>query len=167
MASTGAGRGVIYTAADYTHDRLVFQVRQALGNHVPGVLIFGERPARDEVGLDALAAIQFQAPNGGHWDYRVGMNQAGEHFTRPVRVRFHLQGWAQVEMLVNARAGTARMAVAQPVGSRAIENLVFNDPKAGRPGPIAWQMHNAGLFDEFRAVRIEIDPKEDRLITVE
>jgi hypothetical protein len=167
MASTGAGRGVIYTAVDYTHYRLVFQVRQSAGNHVPGVLIFGQRPTRDDVGLDALAAIQFQVPNGGHWDYRVGMNKAGEYFTRPIRVRFHLQGWAQVEMLVNARNGTARMAVAQPPGTRAIENLVFNDPKAGRTGPIAWQMHNAGLFDEFRAVRIEIDPKEDRLITVE
>ena len=28
-------------------------------------------------------------------------------------------------------------------------------------------MHNAGLFDEFKDVRIEIDPREDRLITVE
>jgi hypothetical protein len=28
-------------------------------------------------------------------------------------------------------------------------------------------MHNAGLIDEFKDIRIEIDPKEDRLITVE
>ena len=59
------------------------------------------------------------------------------------------------------------MAVAIPPGTSAIENLVFHDPAAGKTGPIAWQMHNAGLFDEFKDVRIEIDPKEDRLITVE
>ena len=59
------------------------------------------------------------------------------------------------------------MAVAQTVGTRAIENLVFKDAEAGKTGPIAWQMHNAGLFDEFKDVRIEIDPTDDRLITTE
>jgi hypothetical protein len=33
-------------------------------------------------------------------------------------------------------------------------------------GLIAWQMHNAGLFDEYRDVRIELDPKQDFLVTV-
>lgn len=173
MASTGAGRGVIYTTADYSHFRLVFQVRQISGNHVPGILVFGTRPAtrgdmaEAEAGNAALGAVQLQMPNGGHWDYRPGFNKAGEHFTRPIRVRFNLQEWAQVEVLVNARTGEARMAVAQPVGTQGIENLVFRDPAAGKAAPIAWQMHNAGLFDEFRDVRIEIDPKDHRLITVE
>ncbi len=84
-----------------------------------------------------------------------------------MRIRFELQQWAQVEILVNAKTGVARMAVAQPVSTRAIENLRFADSAAGRPGPFALQMHNAGLVDEFRELRIEIDPKEDRLITVE
>lgn len=167
MASTGAGRGGIYTEKEYTHFRLIFQVRQISGNHVPGVLIFGQPPAPTDRDLGGFGAIQFQVPNGGHWDYRPGVNKAGEHFTRPVRIRFDLKEWAQVEMLVNAGTGVARMAVAQPVGARGTENLVFNHPPAGRPGPIVWQMHNAGLFDEFKDVRIEIDPKEDRLITVE
>lgn len=173
MASTGASRGSIYTAADYTHYRLVFQVRQLRGNHVPGVLIFCTRPAtrgdlaEAQAGIDALGAIQFQVPNGGHWDYRPGINKAGASFTRPVRIRYNVNEWAQVELLVNAKTGTARMAVAQPVGTRAIENLVFHELAAGKPGPIALQMHNAGLFDEFRELKIEIDPKEDRLLTVD
>ena len=173
MASTGAARGVIYTAADYTHYRLVFQVRQIKGNHVPGVLIFCTRPtSRDDLteaqaGIDALGAIQFQVPNGGHWDYRPGKNQAGASFNRPIRIRFNLQEWSQVELLVNARTGLARMAVAQPVGTRGMENLVFSEVAAGRTGPIALQMHNAGLFDEFRDLRIEINPAEDRLLILE
>jgi hypothetical protein len=167
MASTGAGRGVIYTTKDFAHYRLVFQVRQTSGNHLPGVLFFGQRPSAGERGLDALGGLQFQVPSGGHWDYRPGVNQSGTHFARPVKIRFDEREWAQVEILVNARTGTARLAVAQPVGTRAIATTSFLDPAAGRPGPIAWQMHNAQLFDEYREVRIEIDPKEDKLITID
>jgi hypothetical protein len=54
----------------------------------------------------------------------------------------------------------------QPVGTKAVEVLTFNDPTAGKTGPIAWQMHNKGLFDEYKDVRIEVDPKEDNLIMV-
>jgi hypothetical protein len=58
------------------------------------------------------------------------------------------------------------MAVAQPVGSKAVEVLDFNDPSAGKAGPIAWQMHNKGLFDEYKDVTIEVEPVEDELVTV-
>jgi hypothetical protein len=58
------------------------------------------------------------------------------------------------------------MAVSQPPGSKAVEVLDFRDPAAGRVGPVAWQMHNAGLFDEYRDVTIEPDPKNAELITV-
>jgi hypothetical protein len=169
MASTGGGRGVIYTKDDYTHYRLVFTMRHVSGqpDHHPCILIFCTRPPEGERGLDALGAIQFQTPNGGHWDYRPGQNKAGTGFIRPVRTTYDNSQWHQVEILVNAKTGKARMAVAQPVGTRGIENLTFSDPAAAKTGPIAWQMHNAGLFDEFKDVRIEIDPKEDRLITVE
>jgi hypothetical protein len=68
---------------------------------------------------------------------------------------------------VKASGQTPRMAVAQPVSTKAMEVLDFKDPTAGKKGPIAWQMHNKGLFDEFKDVRIEVDPKENKLITVE
>jgi hypothetical protein len=44
--------------------------------------------------------------------------------------------------------------------------LDFKDATAGKVGPIAWQMHNAGLFDEYKDVTIELDPKDDDLITL-
>jgi hypothetical protein len=59
------------------------------------------------------------------------------------------------------------MAVAQPVGTKAVEVLSFKDETAGKVGPIAWQMHNKGLFDEYKDVRIEFEPKDDKLITLE
>jgi len=59
------------------------------------------------------------------------------------------------------------MAVAQPIGTKGIENLVYTNAEAGKTGPFALQMHNGGLFDEYRNLRIEVDPKADKLITAE
>lgn len=169
MASTGAGRGVIYTKGDYSHYRLLFQMRHVSGDpdHQACVLIFCTRPKEGEKPLDALGGIQFQPPNGGHWDYRKGHNNDGkEEFKRLVKPNFDPHEWSQVELLVNAGKGTARMAVAQPPDSKAVEVLDFDYPEAGRKGPIAWQMHNKGLFDEYKEVVVEIDPVKDELITV-
>ena len=169
MASTGSGRGVIYTARDYGRFRLMFTMRHVSGNpdHQACVLIFCTRPQDSDKPLDALGGIQFQVPNGGHWDYRPGKNNnGGEEFTSVTKTRFDVHEWSRVEILADASKGTARMAVAQPPASGAVEVLSFSDPTAGRTGPIAWQMHNAGLFDEYKDASVEADPKDDRLITV-
>ena len=169
MASTGSGRGVIYTAKDYSRFRLMFTMRHVAGNpdHQACVLLFCVRPQGDEKPLDALGGIQFQVPNGGHWEYRPGLNTAGgAEFTTVTKPQFDVHAWSRVEILADADAGTARMAVAQPPGSKAIEVLDFKDATAGRTGPIAWQMHNAGLFDEYKDVTIEPDPKIDDLLTL-
>ena len=68
---------------------------------------------------------------------------------------------------MDATKGTARMAVAQPPGSKGVEVLDFKESSAGKVGPIALQMHNAGLFDEYKDINIEVGPKEDRLITTD
>lgn len=170
MASTGAGRGVIYTKGDYAHFRLIFQIRHLSGqpDHQACVLVFCTRPVVGEKALDALGGIQFQVPNGSHWDYRPGHNNGGgSEFTKMPLPKFDPHQWSQIELLIDAAKGAGRMAVAQPPGTKAVEVLDFSDPTAGKAGPIAWQMHNKGLFDEYRNVMIEIDPKDDRLITVE
>ncbi len=169
MASLGLARGVIYTANDYGHYRLMFTMRHVSGNkdHQACVLVFCTRPRPGQKPLDALGGIQFQVPNGGHWDYRPGHNNGGKgEFTSVTKTKFDPHQWSRVEILVDAAKGVARMAVAQPPGSPAVEVLDFNVPEAGKAGPIAWQMHNKGLFDEYKDVSIEVDPKEDRLITV-
>ena len=170
MASTGSGRGVIYTDKDYSRFRLLFTMRHVSGNpdHQACVLIFCSRPATEnDKPLDALGGIQFQPPNGGRWDYRPGKNNnGGDLFTLLKRPGFDPHQWSRVEILADAAKGTARMAVAQPVGSKAVEVLRFEDPTAGKPGPIAWQMHNAGLIDEYRDVEVEVDPGHDGLLTI-
>jgi hypothetical protein len=168
IASTGVGRGVIYTANDYSRYRLMFTMRHVKGSpdHPACVLIFCARPQADETPLDALGGIQFDVPGGGHWDYRPGMNKdGGPEYTATSKTKFDPHSWSRIELLIDATKGTARMAVAQPPGSKAEETLDFMDPTAGRAGPIALQMHNAGLFDEYKDMTIEVDPKDDRLIT--
>jgi len=169
LASLGAGRGVIYTKESYGRYRVIFDVRHHTGkpDHRAGVLVFCTAPAEGEKPLDALSGIQFQVPNGGHWDYRKGRNNAGKDvFTRVKDPKFDEHQWSRVEILVDPATGTARMAVAQPVGSDAVEVLNFKDPAAGRKGPFALQMHNKGLFDEFANVAIEVDPATDDLVTL-
>ena len=169
MASLGLARGVIYTANDYSHYRLTFTMRHVSGNkdHQACILIFCTRPVDGEKPLDALGGIQFQVPNGGHWDYRKGHNNGGKgEFTNLTTNKVDVHQWSQVEILVDASKGVARMAVAQPPGSKAVEVLDFNVPDAGKTGPIALQMHNKGLFDEYKDVTIEVDPNVDDLITV-
>jgi hypothetical protein len=93
-------------------------------------------------------------------------NNGGAEFTPVTKTHCDAHEWSRVEILADAAKGAARMAVAQPLGSKAVEVLSFQDPAAGKMGPIAWQMHNAGLFDEYKDVTIEPDPKDDALITV-
>src|SRR5262249_2367815 len=120
MASTGAGRGVIYTAKDYSRFRLTFTMRHVSGSpdHQAAALIFCTRPQPGEKPLDALAGIQFQVPNGGHWDYRPGKNNnGGAEFTSLTKTRFDAHQWSRVEIVAHAGKGAARMAVAQPPDS--------------------------------------------------
>jgi hypothetical protein len=169
MASTGAGRGVIYTTKDYSRYRLMFTMRHVSGNpdHQACVLIFCTRPRSAEKPLDALGGIQFQVPKGGHWDYRPGMNNSGgPEFTTVTKPEFDVHAWSRVEILADAANGTARMAVGQPPETKAVEVLAFKGPAAGKAGPIAWQMHNAGLFDEYKDVTIELNPETNGLIPV-
>ena len=161
MAGLGTGRGVIYTDGDYSRFRLAFTMRHISGNpdHAACVLIFCTRPHADEKPLDALGGIQFQVPNGGHWDYRPGRNNAGnEEFTKINTARFDAHEWSRVEILADSSKGEARMWVAQPLDSAAVEVLAFRDPAAGKPGPIALQMHNAGLLDEYKDLSVERNP---------
>ena len=169
MASTGSGRGVIYTERDFGRFRLTFTMRHVSGSpdHQACVLFFCTRPTGDEKPLDALAGIQFQVPPGWHWDYRPGKNNdGGAEFSPVTKANFDPHQWSQVEILADATTGRARLAVAQPPGAKAVEVVSFNDPTAGKAGPIALQMHNAGLFDEYKDLTIEVNPEEDRLLTV-
>jgi hypothetical protein len=168
LSSTAMGRGVLYTQRDYSRYRIIFDIRHISGkpDHQACVLVFCSRPPAGKKGLDALGGIQFQVPNGGHWDYRKAKNNGGgTEFTTIKKGTFNIHEWSRVEIVVDSTTGSARMAVAQPPGSNATEILDFQDPTASRSGPFALQIHNAGLFDQYANVAVEVSPSDMDLIT--
>ncbi len=171
IASLGVDRGVLYTARQFGRYRVIFDIRhaafQAKPDHQPCVLFFGTAPAAGEKPQDALGAVQIQEPAGYTWDYRTGHNNAGKgEFTTLKHPHVDETQWSRVELLIDASKGTARMAVAQPVGTDAVEVVDFNVPEAGKVGPFGLQMHNKGLFDEYANIAIEENPAKNDLITV-
>lgn len=152
-----AGRGWIYYSTKQVGTfRWIFNVRQVSGNHAPTVLIWGTvAPIRD-----ALSAIQFQPPNGGHWDYRPGHNNGGgKEFKTFSHPKWNVKQWAQCEIVGTQSTGKARMACCPlPTGAvtcKATEVLDFTDASAGRVGPLAIQVHNGGIQDEYRSLYVE------------
>jgi hypothetical protein len=97
------------------------------------VLIWGTlNPIRD-----ALSAIQFQPPNGGHWDYRPGHNNGGGSLFRTFpHTAIDIHRWSQCELIANQKTGIARMACCPlPDGAatcKGVEVLRFTDKTAAR-----------------------------------
>jgi hypothetical protein len=164
LASLGAGRGVLYTAKEYTNYRVIFDIRHAAfapkSDHQACVLFFGTAPAAGEKPKDALAAVQIQVPPGYTWDYRQGHNNAGKgEFKSFKHPHYDVKQWSRVELLINATKGTARMAVAQPVGSDAVEVVDFDVPDAGRTGPFALQEIPVWCWSKQINDRITVPPR--------
>jgi Domain of Unknown Function (DUF1080) len=159
MHSLGTARGFIYTRASYQDFRVVFTSRLVAdpAAHLPCVLFWGNSPA-----VDALAAIQIQPPRGYMWDYRRTGPTAN---LSPDRYETRLGGpalvdtqWSQCEILTNRAAGTMRFACCQLNGAarcKGVEIVDFKDPTAGLEAPLAFQVHNAGMIEEFKDVSLE------------
>jgi hypothetical protein len=152
-----AGRGwIYYNKAQVGDFRWIFNVRQVKGNHAPTVLIWGTtNPIRD-----ALSAIQFQPPNGGHWDYRPGHNNGGGSlFKQLPHTKWDVKKWAQCEIVATQATGVARMACcplqAGQDTCKGVEVLDFADKTAGQVGPLAIQIHNKGIQDEYKSLYVE------------
>lgn len=171
--STGDTRGwIYYNEQQVASFRWIFNVRQdaIVGvAHDPTVLIWGTVKPRIP---DALSAIQFQPPNHYHWDYRPRHNNAGNSLFTPVgHTRISIVEWAQCEIVADQTTGVAKMAccplTTNALTCKAVEVLIFKDPTAGRVGPLALQVHNAGIQDEYRSLYIESPVKTslDEFIT--
>jgi len=165
----GTSRGWLYYNKQQVGTfRWIFNVRQVKGNHAPTVLIWGTTtPIRD-----ALSAIQFQPPNGGHWDYRPGKNNGGGSlFKQLPHTKWDVKTWSQCELIGNQATGVAKMACCPLKGTATIckgtEVLDFTDKTAGQVGPLALQVHNSGIQDEYRSLYVEspVVTSPDKFIT--
>jgi hypothetical protein len=170
MYGKGTARGFVYTKQNFTDYRVIFTLRQVSGDHKPTVLVYNATP-----NADAMGGVQFQPPQGGHWDYRLPTsmhNNAGNQYFTTVNSGSSISTsmWSRCEILVLA-TGTARMACCQlPTGTgacKSLEILAFkDDPKnLATTGPFAIQVHNGGIHDEYKDITIEQNPAVRDLIT--
>jgi len=155
MASLGLGRGFISYDKNLTSYRLRYTLRHNSGapDHPSCVLFFGTTTS-----LDAMGAVQMMLPAGYGWDYRPGHNNnGGKLFTYDTHPKYIENQWAEVELVVYGNNGSAIATVSQPVGSTPVTVISFYDPTlSNTAGLFGWQMHNKGLFDEYKDVFLEV-----------
>ena len=163
MRGTGKG-GNIFTKGNYGSFRLIVTSRVASPEGNPGrdhlgVLFWGERPSPTNFGT--LKALQVQPPHGAMWDYRTNKGLKPEHPTPRPRPRY--QDWHVCEILARLETGEVRAAV----DGVEVTKYRHADPSVLKKGPIGMQIHShIGVF-EYKDIRIQEDPKEDKLLTVQ
>lgn len=163
-AMHGTGKyGQIFTKASYGSFRLLVTSRvvfpeQNTGNGHLGILFWGERPKPGTWGT--AGALQVQPPHGAMWDYRTNKNVSPERVIPRQGLQYH--DWHSSETLANIRTGQVRMAV------DGVEIIRYKHPEPMllTNGPIGMQLHSASSIVEYKEIRAEADPKEDRLVTV-
>ena len=160
MRGTGKG-GNIFTKEDYGDFRLIVTSRVASPEGNPGrdhlgVLFWGERSTNFGTGK----ALQVQPPHGAMWDYRTNKGLKPEHPDPRPRPRY--QDWHVCEILAKLKTGEVRAAV----DGIEVTKYKHPDPAVLKKGPIGMQIHGSvGIFD-YKDIRVEPNPEENRLITV-
>ncbi len=135
--STGSGRGVIYTAQDFTRYRILFTMRHVSGSpdHQACVLVFCTRPQANEKPPRRPRRMPVPGPERRPLGLPARTKQQRHQLHHHHQNSLRLSSMESRRLLVDATKGTARMAVAQPLGSKAVEVLSFNNAAAGRPVP--------------------------------
>jgi hypothetical protein len=155
--ATDETRGeLLLTDGNYGDFRLILKSRLVSESNHLGVCFWGERRADFRYG-DCVLVIP---PHGGMWDYRPGKGSPPRENIPHEKADPHQ--WHETEVLGNIKAGTVRMAV------NGIEIVRYKDDDPGRlkHGPIGLQIHSGASIVEYKDIELEIDPKDDRLLTV-
>ncbi len=178
IASTGPGSH-LWTREELGDYRLFFSVRQVRTEgqgHRPTVTFLGRTPDPAAPKFPrGLLGVQLQPPHGGSWDYRKSGQDGDpkknpEFYSRPdPRPKFDDKKWHRCEVLVKGSEGSFKAACCEIEGQtscKAVQVLTFKDPAlAGSKGPFCIQIHNKGLFDEYKDIYVDDQPTSDDLIT--
>ena len=169
MRGVGGTSRLAFTKVDYGSFRLIFTARMNPVNrdHL-GVLFWGDRPTdAAKPKIDNAGWIQFMPPHGAMWDYHPPKHRNLPHETLAEGSKDFTK-WCTTELLCNLEKGTMRAAV------DGIEIARYTHPHVGErtdpekriiAGPIGMFRHGGGA-SEYKAIYVETNPKEDKLITV-
>jgi len=170
MRGVGGSSRLAYTTADYGSFRLIFKARMnpVNGDHL-GVLFWGDRPEKpSKPKIDNAGWIQFMPPFGGMWDYHPPKHKDLPHETLAMASRDSAR-WSTTELLCDIDKGTVRAAV------DGVEIVRYTYPHAAERadperrivrGPIGMFRHGGGA-SEYKEIYLEVNPKRDKLLTVD
>jgi len=152
---TQNGGQLIVTNEDYDNFRITGRARLPQSDNHLGVCFWGGRG-----GWGYNQCIDFVPPSGSIWDYG-GLNGIRTYPYVWMGVPVLKTDWHQFEILANLMTGTVRMGV------DGHEFPVYKDTKlAGRrKGPIGLQIHAGFSEVQYTDLAVEVNPKEDRLLT--
>jgi len=173
--TNGSMRGVCgssrlaYTTRDYGSFRLIFTSRMNPVNrdHL-GILFWGDRPTDgSKPKIDNAGWIQFMPPHGAMWDYHPPKHH-NLPYEKIAQGPKDYTEWHVTEMLCNIEKGTMRAAVDGMEIARythAFPSERKDPEKRIVPGPIGMFRHGGGA-SEYKDIYLELDPKEDKFLTV-
>jgi len=150
-----AGQSQAFTKESYSNFRLILKSKMVKSMDHLGVCMWGDRPGAGSYGFGGC--LLMIPPSGSFWDYRSGTDHARPG-NNAIKYMFH-----ETEVLANRTTGRILVAV----NGKLVHD--FKDPNLARRkhGPIGMQIHKAGDVEvEYKDIEIEVDPKEDRLITL-
>jgi hypothetical protein len=150
------GGQLIYSKGDYQSFRMTLQSRLVSESNHLGVCFWGDRVPDFGYGQCILVI----PPSGGMWDYHPG--KKGPPREKLPHPNFDPHVWHTTEILANFQTGRVRMAV------NGVEVTRYQDIDQTRlrQGPIGLQIHAGASEVQYKDLRIEVDPRDDRLFTV-
>jgi hypothetical protein len=150
-----SGQSMAFTKESYSNFRLILWSRMVQSNDHLGVCIWGGRPGAGSYGFSGC--LLPQPPGGAFWDYATNT----DHPTGGDK-SFQMM-WHKTEILANRMTGRVLMAV----NGKLVHDYMDKQLARRKHGPIGMQIHKAGAYiAEYRDIEVEVDPKEDRLITL-
>jgi hypothetical protein len=150
------GGQLILTTGDYADFRLVFKSRLVSETNHLGVCFWGTRMPDWKYG-ECILVIP---PSGGMWDYHPGKKGPPREKLPHPEVDAH--EWHETEILAHLADGTLRVAV----NGVEVTRYKDEDPTRLRKGPIGLQIHAGASEVAYKDLEIEVDPADDRLLTV-
>jgi len=150
------GNQLLLSDDEYADFRLILKSRLLSESNHLGVCFWGERQSDWGYGQCVLVI----PPTGHFWDYHPG--KGAPPYDKLAEPSFDQHAWHETEILAHLKAGSVRVAV----NGVELTRYADEDPPRLKKGPIGLQIHSGASEVEYKDIEIELDPKEDRLITV-
>jgi hypothetical protein len=145
---------LLYTRADYSSFRLLVTSRMVRSNDHLGVCFWGGRNA----GWNFNGCLLVIPPSGSLYDY----GPLGQIIANTCVSGEAKRQWHTTEILANRTTGEVKVAV------NGVDMTSYKYANTGRlrNGPIGLQLHAGGGQEaQYKDIYIEVDPKENRLLT--